>query len=162
MDFYVCILSSSHHSDQETELIQHLRKLPHSHSLPKLLSFLGPSFLQNCRHSHCCNLFNLFLSVLQLNVIKICCFGAWLHQLSNTSQRYIHEVTCSCTVSIIVFHCMNILQFSYPVFPPDGLLGCFQFLAIRNKALRIFLCMSFWGHITRSKSFGSQGRCMIT
>lgn len=96
-------------------------------------------------------IFNLFLSVLQLNVIKeyVLFWG-----LASLAQYYVWdtflEVTCSCTVSIIVFHCMNILQFSYPVFYPDGLLGCFQFLAIRNKLLEYF-CACLFGGILQIK-----------
>lgn len=151
MDFYVCILSSSHHSDQETELIQHLRKLPHSHSLPKLLSFLEPSFLQGNRHSHCCNL--QFISVCSPTKCnqRICTVLGLGFISSILRLRYIHEVTCSCTVSIIVFHCMNILQFSYPVFLLMDFQAVSSFWLLGTKLLEYFCACLFGGILPEVK-----------
>ena len=143
MDFYVCILSFSYCSDQETEHIEHLRKLPHAHSLSKLLSFLDPSFLQGNHHSYCYNL--QFISVCSLTKCnqRICTVLGLGFISSILCLRYIHEVTCSCTVSIIVFHCMNILQFNYPVFLLMDFQAVSSFWLLGTKLLEYFCACLF-------------------
>lgn len=99
-------------------------------------------------HRSFCCLYNLpFLEYLIVG-LTVCSFLGWLLTLINMHLRFLRvlswlDSTCIYFQHGIIFHCLDVPRFIHS--PMEEHLGCFQLLAVMNKAtISIHLQVFVW------------------